>query len=489
MMPDFQSKLESFQLVGENVQLLKEAGRLLTPELNAVLVTFYDRALADPNANKFFDSSKRVESARNAQKKHWEMLLAGDLGAAYLASTDRIGRTHARINLPLETYLSSYACASSHLIEILLVKMAKEFNRRNSTRATKIVSVVTRAFALDIERVVDTTFAVWGEEQRIAFDGLNHAIDALAEGNLAHVIPGPDESDYPTRYDPVRVKFNMATARLGSLVGNMATSMDTLLQVIGEVDASAEELSQRTASQAASLEETAAAMEELTESVSSTAANTAAANAITQDARGEVLEGAKVVGSAAEAMQKIEKSSDEISQITKLIDDIAFQTNILAFNAGVEAARAGDAGRGFAVVASEVRTLATKSSVAANAIKDLIGLSTRNVGEGVERMRKAESLLAVIVTSFDRVTDLAGGVAIASREQSQALSEVNGAISHLDTITQMNASMVSDTTSSTKLMSDKAMALKSLLSSLRYAPEEARYRPARTELRSSLRIA
>jgi methyl-accepting chemotaxis protein len=216
--------------------------------------------------------------------------------------------------------------------------------------------------AFDIELVTTVTFAVWGEEQDRALGYLNAAIDALAEGDLTHRIPSPGESDYPVAYDAVRQKINGASENLGSIVAQVARSMDQMLQTVVRVNASADDLSQRTNSQAASLEETAAAMEEITASIRQSTQATQKSNEVAQAARGEMEKSADIVGRTAQAMEGIKTSSAQISRITGLIDDIAFQTNLLALNAGVEAARAGEAGRGFAVVAGEVRTLAANSS-------------------------------------------------------------------------------------------------------------------------------
>ncbi|PUB12071.1 globin-coupled sensor protein [Yoonia sediminilitoris] len=470
MQNELKKKLDQFDL--NDCNYLKEVGRHLLPQLQSVLSRFYERALKDPETTKFFASKDRVDAARSAQHKHWERLLSGDFGSEYVASVERIGRTHARINLPLDTYLSAYACAASHLTELLMEKLSGGLFRRKKRNSSKIVSALQRALLLDIERVVDITFTVWGEEQKKAFDALDSAIMELANGNLAHVIAGPDESDYPVRYDAVRVKFNAATSQLGEVIENLVISMSDLRSMIAEITQATDELSRRTVSQAASLEETAAALSQLTESVSSSSENTKATNEVGRKAQGEVTEGAALIGNTADAMHTIQSSSDSISQITVLIDDVAFQTNLLALNAGVEAARAGEAGKGFAVVASEVRSLAVRTSDAARDIKKLIEESGATVGQGVALIEKAKTTFADIVTRFEEVSDLTGNVAAASVEQSQGLSEINVAIAEMDKITQMNAGMVEKTILAMQTMENKSTELQDLVSNLRYAGSE-----------------
>jgi len=156
---DYKKKLDHFDL--SNVDNLKKAGKILIPELDKVLARFYERALGDSRAKSYFKTDDRVTSARNAQKKHWEMLLSGNFDDNYFESTERIGRTHARIDLPLDIYLSSYACASSHLISILMKKLGGGFFGVRNRNAPEIIGSLTRALAFDIERVVDITFTVW----------------------------------------------------------------------------------------------------------------------------------------------------------------------------------------------------------------------------------------------------------------------------------------------------------------------------------------
>lgn len=302
-----------------------------------------------------------------------------------------------------------------------------------------MLSVLSRAFAFDMQCVVEVTIGIWRDEQPRLFDHMEVAVGTLAEGNLAHVIPYPDYSDFPRRYDPMRKDFNATVARLAGIVRDIGASMEKLMYETESVTRAAQDLSGRTASQAASLEQTAAAMEELTVSVQGSAQNTRAAADVAREARQEVTRGAGVVSDAAKAMEMIKQSSDRISHITGVINDISFQTNLLAVNAGVEAARAGDAGRGFAVVAQEVRALAAKSSQAAREIDQLISESAAHVSSGVGLMDEAGSTLEGIVVSFERVLVLAGEIASAAQEQSQGLGEVNLSVGQMDEITQKNA--------------------------------------------------
>jgi methyl-accepting chemotaxis protein len=158
-------------------------------------------------------------------------------------------------------------------------------------------------------------------------------------------------------------------------------------------------------------------------------------------------------------MDEINASSRKISDIISVIDGIAFQTNILALNAAVEAARAGEQGRGFAVVASEVRSLAGRSADAAKEIKLLINTSVSKVEGGSALVAQAGQTMTEIVTSVQRVTDIMGEITSAALEQSEGIAQVNGAINHLDQMTQQNAALVEESAAAASSMKDQARRL------------------------------
>lgn len=460
-------KLHAYQLDGVNTEYLKQAGAYVIPELDAVLDAFYKRATAVPELAAFFDSAERMDFARSAQKAHWKRILTASFDEEYLASVDRIGRVHARIDLPIEAYMSAYSLAASDLTKVFLKKSRRGFQIKDLDKTREQVCALNRAFALDIERVVDTTFRVQAEEQTRAFGYINRAIDRLADGDLTHVIPAPRDSDFPQAFDPVRIKLNSATEKLGGVLSIVTETMEQLLGMIAEVGGATDNLSNRTASQAASLEQTAAAVQELTKNVEQSSSNTGRARDVAAEAARTAENGAGTVSEASDAMGRIQTSSQKITQIIGMIDDIAFQTNLLALNAGVEAARAGTAGRGFAVVAEEVRQLAGNASDAARQIKELVNASSGEVSSGVDLIHHAAETLRAIVSNFDQVAHLSTEIAAASHEQSTALSEVNSAITQMDIVTQQNAAMVEQTTAATDRMKQEAHGLMTQLATLK----------------------
>ncbi len=278
--------------------------------------------------------------------------------------------------------------------------------------------------------------------QQLVVDSLANGLRKLSDGDLTDNIDTP----FTAEYEQLRNDFNGAVSKLKDTMGTIVTTVEGIRHGSGEISTAADDLSKRTENQAATLEQTAAALDEITATVKQTAEGANEANSVATDTRKEAQTSGEIVKETVEAMGEIEKSSVQISQIIGVIDDIAFQTNLLALNAGVEAARAGDAGRGFAVVAQEVRALAQRSSDAAKEIKGLITSSSQQVETGVELVGRAGTALGGIVERVESVSTLVSEIAASAKEQSVSLSEVNTAVNKMDQVTQQNASMVEQTT-------------------------------------------
>lgn len=188
-------------------------------------------------------------------------------------------------------------------------------------------------------------------------------------------------------------------------------------------------------------------MEELTTTVSQNAENADTANRLAAQTTQSVAQGQAVISQVVTTMGGIRESSGKIADIISLIDGIDFQTNLLALNASVEAARAGEQGRGFAVVASEVRNLAGRSAQAANDIKALIERSVSQVTTGAKLVDEADTAMATIRDSAQRVSDIMGEISAASHEQSAGIEQINHAVTQMDQVTQQNAALVQQTAS------------------------------------------
>ncbi|MFD2237492.1 methyl-accepting chemotaxis protein [Aureimonas populi] len=292
---------------------------------------------------------------------------------------------------------------------------------------------------------------------------IGSALDELAAGNLDQRLEEP----FIPALDPIRLSLNASFDKLGEALREVAENASSMRSGADQIRHSADELAHRSEQQAAAIEETSAALSELTGSVRTSADQAGDAGKMVDQTRDDAERSARVVARAVEAMNLIKHSSDEIGKIIGVIDEIAFQTSLLALNAGVEAARAGEAGRGFAVVAQEVRGLAQRSAEAAKEIKSLISTSHEQVEAGVSMVGETGAALEGISRKVSGVHKHVRDIVEASRAQAVALGEINVAVGTFDRGTQQNAAMVEESTAASNTLAGEAAAMEQLVSRFR----------------------
>lgn len=297
----------------------------------------------------------------------------------------------------------------------------------------------------------------------IYIDEIAGKLHEIAEGNLAFTL----ENEYSGEFAKIKNSLDTISVDLNNTMGQLNTASADVAAGAAQVSNSAMILSQGSSEQASEVESLAGHINAVSQSISQIAQGAGKAKSISQDVRKGLLDSNEKMKNLRDVIQKTSNKSTEIGKIIKIIEGIAFQTNILALNAAVEAARAGEAGKGFAVVADEVRSLAGKSSEAAQKTTDLLGETISSMEEGVKAVQlTAESMMSVAVQA-DEMYGLVGRIADFTKQQADDAAEITQGISQISIVVQNNVATVQECAAASDELSGQAAALKELVRGFR----------------------
>ena len=383
-------------------------------------------------------SSETCQTAIMAQQ-------AAELRAKH-AEADRADAQSAR-----NYHLKNLAAADAFVIALSRVVAKAEKGTFSERLGARFDHPEYDKLAISVNRLFKSIEDSFWETGQVAGD--------IASGRLQTKISGEYEGAF---FDLQRDIITTAD-RLRDVVTRISAASDAVSGESSLLSQNADELSQRSGSQADALAITHSSIDQVTQNIGQNVAGAERVAAGAVDASEQALTGQKVVAEAVSAMKQIETSAREVGQIVDVIDDISFQSNVLALNAGVEAARAGDAGKGFAVIAQEVRHLASRASEAAQNIGQLISSSASDVKKGAKLVNRTGEVLDGIVTAFAEVKGTAEEIALSSRDQSNSIGEVALAITDLDRITKGNVSAADEMATAALRLNDETHRMEELI--------------------------
>jgi len=302
------------------------------------------------------------------------------------------------------------------------------------------------------------------------FDALHAPIRAASEvlsrmatRDITVRVAGSFQGDHAALVDAV----NGTAGALAGALGQVKEAVDRVSGAADQIAAAASSVATGASAQAGEVEQINTRLEALADKTRRSAESAARADGLTRQAREVAASGTDAMKGMYEAMGRIRQSAESTSQIIRDINEIAFQTNLLSLNAAVEAARAGEAGRGFAVVAEEVRSLAMRSTEAAQKTEALIRESVQRATGGEATARQVGSMLEQISAQVNGVTEIVTAIAASSRDQTAGIEAVEKAVSEVDRLMQRTATNAEQSSSAAVEMRREAEALGGMTASFR----------------------
>lgn len=280
-------------------------------------------------------------------------------------------------------------------------------------------------------------------------------LSEISVGNLS----GKEIHKYPGDLDPIHKSLVNIQESLNRSFAIFQQSSRQLTASANGVSGTSHSIAEGATEQAGTIEELSQTVTSISKEVEGNAAKAAKAKELAAKANEDVGNGSVQMGRIKEAIDAINSSAEQISDIIMVIDGIASQTNILALNAAVEAARAGDAGKGFSVVADEVRSLAAKSAEAAQNTAQMIKSSVTKAADGKEVASSAAASLTAIEQSMENLSGIINEIDKASNIQAQAISTVNDGISQISTVVQNNSAMSEESAALSKELFEQSETL------------------------------